>query len=64
MDVHDGLERYRAGTPAVGPARAGERETSADGTEYTFALREDLTCHAGSAFDAQAARLACERMLN
>ena len=64
MNVHDGLVRYRDGTLEVEPARATDREISDDGTEYVFTLREGVTFHDGTSFDAEAVVFNFERMLN
>ena len=63
MNVYDGLVRYKAGTLEVEPALATAWDISADGTVYTFTLREGVTFHDGSAFDAEAVVFNFERML-
>jgi len=64
MNVYDGLVRYKSGTLEVEPALATEWEISEDGTVYTFTLREGVTFHDGSAFDAEAVKFNFDRMLN
>ena len=64
MNVYDGLVRYKSGTLEVEPSLATAWEISEDGTEYTFTLREGVTFHDGSAFDAEAVVFNFERMLN
>ena len=64
MNVYDGLVRYREGTLEVEPALATGWTISEDGTEYTFTLREGVTFHDGSAFDAEAVKFNFDRMLN
>ncbi len=64
MNVYDGLVRYRDGTLEVEPALATDWEISEDGTEYTFTLREGVTFHDGSAFDAEAVKFNFDRMLD
>ncbi|MHA3977520.1 ABC transporter substrate-binding protein [Halovulum sp. GXIMD14794] len=64
MNVYDGLVRYKDGTLEVEPALATGWEISDDGTEYTFTLREGVTFHDGSAFNADAVVFNFERMLN
>ncbi|MDD7971825.1 ABC transporter substrate-binding protein [Roseinatronobacter alkalisoli] len=64
MNVYDGLVRYASGTLEVEPALAESWEISDDGTVYTFALREGVSFHDGSAFDADAVVWNFERMLN
>mgnify|MGYP002713058718 FL=1 len=63
MNVYDGLVRYKAGTLEVEPALATAWEISTDGTVYTFSLRDGVTFHDGSAFDAEAVVFNFERML-
>jgi len=64
MNVYDGLVRYKSGTLEVEPALATAWEISEDGTEYTFTLREGVTFHDGSPFNAEAVVFNFERMLN
>ncbi|MCE0505236.1 ABC transporter substrate-binding protein [Roseivivax sp. GX 12232] len=64
MNVYDGLVRYRDGTLEVEPALATDWEISEDGTEYTFSLREGVTFHDGSAFNAEAVKFNFDRMLD
>ncbi len=64
MNVYDGLVRYKSGTLEVEPALATAWEISEDGTEYTFTLREGVTFHDGSPFNAEAVVFNFERLLN
>ncbi|WP_071796542.1 ABC transporter substrate-binding protein [Natronohydrobacter thiooxidans] len=64
MNVYDGLVRYASGTLEVEPALAESWEISEDGTVYTFSLRDGVSFHDGSAFDAEAVVWNFERMLN
>ena len=64
MNIYDGLVRYASGTLEVEPALAEEWAISEDGTVYTFNLREGISFHDGSAFDAEAVVWNFERMLN
>jgi len=64
MNVYDGLVRYKDGTLEVEPALATGWEISEDGTVYTFDLREGVTFHDGTPFDAEAVVFNFERMLN
>jgi peptide/nickel transport system substrate-binding protein len=64
MNVYDGLVRYKAGTLEVEPALATAWEISEDGKEYTFTLRDGVTFHDGSPFNAEAVVFNFERMLN
>ena len=63
MNVYDGLVRYKSGTLEVEPALAESWEISEDGTEYTFSLREGVTFHDGTDFDAEAVKFNFDRML-
>ncbi len=64
MNVYDGLVRYRDGTLEVEPALAESWEISDDGTVYTFTLRQGVTFHDGSPFNAEAVKFNFDRMLN
>ncbi|WP_209427333.1 ABC transporter substrate-binding protein [Pararhodobacter sp. SW119] len=64
MNLYDGLVRYAPGTLEVEPALAESWEISEDGTEYTFTLREGVSFHDGSTFDAEAVVWNFERMLD
>ena len=64
MNLYDGLVRYASGTLEVEPALAESWTISEDGTVYTFSLREGVTFHDGSPFDAEAVVFNFERMLN
>lgn len=64
MNVYDGLVRYAPGTLEVEPALATGWEISADGTTYTFTLREGVRFHDGTPFNAEAVVFNFERMLN
>ncbi len=64
VNLYDGLVRYRSGTLEVEPALAESWEISEDGTVYTFHLRDGVTFHDGSPFDAEAVKFNFERMLD
>ncbi|ARE40736.1 Dipeptide-binding ABC transporter, periplasmic substrate-binding component [Rhodovulum sp. P5] len=64
VNVYEGLVRYAPGTLEVAPGLATEWEISEDGTEYTFQLREGVTFHDGTPFDAEAVKFNFDRMLN
>ncbi|TBX23018.1 ABC transporter substrate-binding protein [Nioella sediminis] len=64
MNVYDGLVRYASGTLEVEPALATSWEISEDGTVYTFTLREGVSFHDGSAFNAEAVVFNFDRMLD
>ena len=50
--INESLLAYEVGGTEVVPALAEEYEPNDDLTEWTFTLREDVTFHDGSAFDA------------
>ncbi len=64
VNLYDGLVRFRDGTLEVEPALAESYEVSDDGLTYTFALREGVTFHDGTPFNADAVVFNFERMLN
>ncbi len=64
VNLYEGLLQYKAGTLEVAPALATEWSVSDDGTEYTFTLREGVTFHDGTPFDAEAVKFNFDRMLN
>ena len=52
--IYEGLTRYKSGSTEVEPSLAESWETSEDGLEWTFKLREGVSFHDGSPFDAEA----------
>ncbi|EWG98767.1 ABC transporter substrate-binding protein [Halomonas sp. BC04] len=64
MNLYDGLVRYADGTLEIEPSLASEWTISDDGTVYTFTLRDDVTFHDGSEFNAEAVVFNFERMLD
>ncbi len=64
VNLYEGLLRYAPGTLEVAPALATAWEVSEDGTEYTFSLREGVTFHDGTPFNAEAVKFNFDRMLN
>jgi len=64
MNVYDGLVRYKSGTLEVEPALAESWTISDDGTVYTFALRQGVSFHDGTPFDAEAVKFNFDRMLD
>ncbi|GAW35860.1 periplasmic dipeptide transport protein precursor [Roseovarius sp. A-2] len=63
VNMYEGLTRYKSGTLEPEPALATEWDISEDGTEYTFHLREGVTFHDGTPFDAEAVKFNFDRML-
>ncbi|SFR12110.1 ABC transporter substrate-binding protein [Poseidonocella sedimentorum] len=64
MNVYDGLVRYKDGTLEVEPALATDWDISEDGTVYTFSLREGVSFHDGTPFNAEAVKFNFDRMLS
>nr|WP_246028655.1 ABC transporter substrate-binding protein [Maritalea mobilis] len=64
VNLYEGLVRYKSGTLEVAPALAESWDISEDGTEYTFNLREGVTFHDGTPFNAEAVKFNFDRMLN
>lgn len=64
MNIYDGLVRYKDGTLEVEPALAKSWTISDDGTVYTFKLREGVTFHDGTPFNAKAVKYNFDRMLD
>jgi peptide/nickel transport system substrate-binding protein len=52
--LYEGLTRYKAGSTEVEPALATDWSASEDGLEWTFTLRDGVTFHDGTDFDADA----------
>ena len=63
-NLYDGLVRFRPGTLEIEPALAESWTISDDGRRYTFHLREGVTFHDGTPFNAEAVRWNFERLLN
>ena len=64
VNVYEGLTRYKSGTLEVEPALATDWSISDDGTEYTFTLREGVSFHDGTPFNAHAVKFNFDRMLD
>jgi len=64
VNVYDGLVRYEEGTLEIEPSLATDWEISEDNKTYTFNLRDDVTFHDGTPFNAEAVVFNFERMLN
>jgi peptide/nickel transport system substrate-binding protein len=64
VNLYDGLVRNKPGTLEIEPALATDWTISEDGLVYTFTLREGVSFHDGSPFNAEAVKFNFERMLN
>jgi len=64
VNVYEGLTRYKWGTLEVEPALATDWSISDNGTEYTFTLRDGVTFHDGTPFNAEAVKFNFDRMLD
>ncbi len=64
VNLYDGLVRFGAGSLEVEPALAENWDISEDGTVYTFDLRDGVTFHDGTDFDAEAVKFNFDRMLD
>src|SRR5690606_33209020 len=62
-NIFDGLVRNKPGTLEIEPALATDWTISEDGLEYVFTLREGVTFHDGSPFNAEAVKFNFDRML-
>jgi peptide/nickel transport system substrate-binding protein len=64
INLYDGLVRYADDSLEVEPHLATDWEINDEGTIYTFELRDDVTFHDGSPFDAEAVKFNFDRMLD
>ena len=64
VNVYEGLTRYKSGTLEVEPGLAESWEISEDGKTYTFKLRDGVTFHDGTPFNAEAVKFNFDRMLD
>ena len=64
VNVYDGLVRFADGTLEVEPSLAESWEISDDALTYTFRLRQGVTFHDGTPFNAEAVKFNFERMLD
>ena len=62
-NVYEGLARFEPGTLTPGPSLAEHWSISKDGTQYTFFLKQGVSFHDGTAFDAEAVKFNFDRML-
>ncbi|UYN99800.1 MAG: ABC transporter substrate-binding protein [Devosia sp.] len=64
VNIYDGLVRNTSGTLEIEPALATDWTISDDGLEYTFNLREGVSFHDGTPFNADAVKFNFDRMLD
>ncbi|WP_338722724.1 ABC transporter substrate-binding protein [Devosia sp. XK-2] len=64
VNLYDGLVRNKSGTLEIEPALATDWTISDDGLEYTFNLREGVSFHDGTPFNAEAVKFNFDRMLD
>ncbi|MCF1504702.1 ABC transporter substrate-binding protein [Afifella sp. H1R] len=64
VNLYDGLVRTKDCTLEPEPALAKSWEVSEDGLTYTFHLREGVSFHDGTPFNAEAVKFNFERMLD
>lgn len=62
--MYDTLVTYALGTSDLTPGLATEWTANEDGTQWTFALREGVTFHDGTPFDAEAVCVNFDRWYN
>ncbi len=63
VNLYDGLVRYKPGTLEVEPSLAESWDISDDGKTYTFHLRDGISFHDGTPFNAEAVKFNFDRML-
>lgn len=61
-NIYEGLLVYTGGTPDVKPALATDYEASEDGLTWTFHLRQGVTFHDGTPFNATAVKYSFDRI--
>ncbi|ACB86200.1 ABC transporter substrate-binding protein [Natranaerobius thermophilus] len=64
FQIFEGLLRFEDDDLNVGPGLANEWESSEDGKTWTFYLRDDVTFHDGSEFNAEAVEFSFMRVLD
>ncbi|MGY1600658.1 ABC transporter substrate-binding protein [Geodermatophilus sp. SYSU D00815] len=62
--IYEGLLTTEPGTAEIAPALAESYDVSEDGLEYTFTLRDGVTFHDGTDFNAEAVCFNFERWYN
>lgn len=64
LSVYEGLATYAPDSSEIEPLLAESWETSADGTTYTFKLRDGVTFHDGGKLDAQVVKDSLQRSID
>ena len=64
MEMYDSLLRFKDGSTDLEPSLATEWDVSEDGLEYTFTLRQGVTFHDGTPFNADAVKFNIDRQIN
>lgn len=64
VNIYEGLVQFQDGSLSVEPALAEDWDISDDGLTYTFYLREGVTFHDGTPFNAEAVKFNFDRMLD
>jgi len=62
--IFEGLVKFRRGSLEVGPSLAKDWEVLQDGKVYRFFLKENVTFHDGTPFNAESVVFTFERMLD
>src|SRR5690625_1318910 len=64
MELYDQLVRFKDGSTELEPGLAEKWDVSEDGLEYTFYLRNDVTFHDGTPFNAEAVKFSIDRQID
>ena len=62
-NIYEGLVRWQPDANSIEPCLATSWQVSEDGCSWTFHLRQDVTFHDGSPFNAAAVKFSVERQL-
>lgn len=64
MELYDQLVRFKDESTALEPNLAEKWDVSGDGLEYVFYLRDDVTFHDGTPFNAEAVKFSLDRQID
>lgn len=64
MEMYDSLIRFKDGSTELEEGLATEWDVSEDGLEYTFTLRQGVTFHDGTPFNAEAVKFNIDRQID